>query len=627
VHRAAVCAIVEPLLVVANWLPFSEPMRRVFSFFLVFLGTLTLLTGHASAAGDNTVESSTPAAGEVLTLAPTQIQLRFTQPVGGTEAVAQMGLVLTCDSKITNLASPQLGSDGVTVSAALTQVLSNGNCKVDWTLPDGSAGSFTFTSNVQSTTTVPDSVPNNTTPTIPGLPGEVVDTAPRLGGPVGLMRWFTFFLVSAVFGGIVFVRLTWPEGVEYPVTERYFRQVGVLAVLAMYLLVVLMAAREAETGIGSSFSPTSWGALLETTDGRAVVARFAFVIALVYMAWITERVLFETAGVITTVLLGLTALTYGFDRFAGRGALLGVALNTLHMGMIAVWVGSIAIIWRVVLHGPGSSDLVDALRGWARIATPLTVGVVVTGVAQVARIDGISLINSGHGRVMLLKCIIVAGMIFVSAAVRQFIVRGLQRTKSLNERAVYRLKKPVGVELSLSIVVLATSSWLMAMRPPYVLLADKGARVDYAIVQELEGKDDFKVRISITPGNVGANRVLIELFGPSRIQNFTVKMTPENPNFSGYTVNVPITRPGGALIDADAKYLLRAPGLWKLEVTGVSTIGDLEVLTGQFIIADGVTVTTVPKQGLKAIPTTTTTAPATTTVPPAATTTAPPPAG
>jgi putative copper export protein/methionine-rich copper-binding protein CopC len=613
--------------VVANWLPFSEPMRRVFSFFLVFLGTLTLLTGHASAAGDNTVESSTPAAGEVLTLAPTQIQLRFTQPVGGTEAVAQMGLVLTCDSKITNLASPQLGSDGVTVSAALTQVLSNGNCKVDWTLPDGSAGSFTFTSNVQSTTTVPDSVPNNPTPTIPGLPGEVVDTAPRLGGPVGLMRWFTFFLVSAVFGGIVFVRLTWPEGVEYPVTERYFRQVGVLAVLAMYLLVVLMAAREAETGIGSSFSPTSWGALLETTDGRAVVARFVFVIALVYMAWITERVLFETAGVITTVLLGLTALTYGFDRFAGRGALLGVALNTLHMGMIAVWVGSIAIIWRVVLHGPGSSDLVDALRGWARIATPLTVGVVVTGVAQVARIDGISLINSGHGRVMLLKCIIVAGMIFVSAAVRQFIVRGLQRTKSLNERAVYRLKKPVGVELSLSIVVLATSSWLMAMRPPYILLADKGPRVDYAIVQELEGKDDFKVRVSITPGNVGANRVLIELFGPSRIQNFTVKMTPENPNFSGYTINVPITRPGGALIDADAKYLLRAPGLWKLEVTGVSTIGDLEVLTGQFIIADGVTVTTVPKQGLKAIPTTTTTAPDTTTVPPAATTTAPPPAG
>lgn len=606
-------------------------MRRLFSFLLVFLGTITLLAGQASAAGDNTLESSTPSAGEIVTLAPTQIQLRFTNPVGGAEAVAQMGLVLTCENKITNLASPQLGSDGLTVSAALTQVLSNGNCKVDWTLPDGSGGSFTFTSNVVATTTVPDSVPV-TTPTIPGLPGAEVDTAPRLGGPVGLMRWFTFFLVSAVFGGLVFIRATWPEGVEYPVTERYFRQVGILAVLSMYFLVVLMAAREAETGFGSTLSPTSWGPLLETTDGRATIARLVFVIGLVYLAWITERVLFETAGVVTTVLLGLTAVTYGFDRFAGRGAIFGVLFNTLHMGLIAVWVGSIAIIWRVVLHGPGSSDLVEALRGWARIATPLTIGVVATGVAQVARIDGISLINSGHGRVMLLKTIIVAGMIFVSAAVRQFIVRGLHKTKSLNQRAVYRLKKPVGVELSLSIVVLATSSWLMAMRPPYVLLADKGPRVEYAIVQELEGKDDFKVRVSITPGNVGANRVLIELFGPSRIQNFTVKMTPENPNFSGYTINVPITRPGGALIDADAKYLLRAPGLWKLEVTGVSTIGDLEVLSGQFIIADGVSVTTVPKQGLKVIETTTTTAATTTTVPvatvapttPVATTVAPP---
>lgn len=619
--------MVEPPLVVSQWLPFSEPMRRLFAFLLLFLGTFTLLTGQASAAGDNTVESSTPAAGEIVTLAPTQIQLRFTKPVGGAEALAQMGLVLTCDNKITNLASPQLGSDGVTVSAALTQVLSNGNCKVDWSLPDGSVGSFTFTSNVLATTTVPDSVPNNTTPTIPGLPGQEVKTTPRLGGPVGLMRWFSFFLVSAVFGGLVFIRITWPEGVEYPVTERYFRQVGILAIVSMYLLTALMAAREAETGIGSTLSPTSWGSLLETTDGRAAVARFLFVIGLVGVAWITERVLFETAGVVTTVLLGLIAVTYGFDRFAGRGAIFGALINTLHMGLIAVWVGSIALIWRVVLHGPGGSDLVDALRGWARIATPLTVGVVLTGVAQVARIDGISLINSGHGRVMILKTIVVAGMIFVSASVRQFILRGLARTKSLNERAVYRLKKPVGVELSLSIVVLAMSSWLMAMRPPYVLLADKGPRVEYAIVQELEGKDDFKVRVSITPGNVGANRVLIELFGPSRIQNFTVKMTPENPNFSGYTINVPITRPGGALIDADAKYLLRAPGLWKLEVTGVSTIGDLEVLTGQFIIADGVTVTTLPKQGLKVIETTTTTVATTTTPAPVAATTTAPPAG
>lgn len=601
-------------------------MRRLLTFFVLWLSAFSLMTGHASAAGDNTVESSTPAAGEVITLAPTQIQLRFSQPVGGAEAVAQMGLVLTCDNKITNLASPQLGSDGVTVSAALTQVLGNGTCKVDWTLPDQSAGSFTFTSNVVPTTTVPTSGPGTTSPTIPGVPTDTPAAEPRLGGPIGLMRWLSFFFVSALFGGIVFIRLVWPEGVEYPVGERYFRQVSVLALVSLYLQMSLVAARESASGIGSALLPTSWGSMLDITEGRALFVRFLLVLALAWFAWITERVLFETFGAPTTALLGFIAMTYGFDRFTGRAVILGAALNVIHMALIAIWIGTIAIMWRVVLHGPGGSDLVDAMRGWTRIANPVMAGIIATGAVQVWRIDGLSLVNSGHGRVILLKTLVVGAMLFVSSAVRQFIMRGLHKAKSLNERAVYRLKKPVGVELSLGIVVLAASSWLMAMRPPYVLPTEKGPRIEYAIVQDLEGKDDFRVRVSITPGNVGANQVLVELFGPARIQNFVVKLTPDNPNFSGYTINVPITRPGGALINADAGFQLRAAGLWKIEVTGVTTIGDLETLSGQFIVADGVTVTTVPRQGLKPIVTTTvpvatvaptTTSTATTTVPPA----------
>ena len=158
-------------------------------------------------------------------------------------------------------------------------------------------------------------------------------------------------------------------------------------------------------------------------------------------------------------------------------------------------------------------------------------------------------------------------------------------------------------------------------RKPYVLQVDKGPRVDYAIVQDLEGADNFHVRVSITPGNIGANRVLIELFGPSRIQKFTVKFTPENPNYSGFTINVPITRPGAALVAEDSGMLLRAPGNWKMEINGVTTIGELKTLTSQFVIADGVTVITTPKQGLS--PASTTTVPATTVPPTLAPTIAP----
>ena len=605
-------------------------MRRLPFLFIAVASCLAFSAGPAHAAGDNTLASSSPTAGEVVTLAPTQLQLKFTLPVGGAEIASQMGLSLACESKLTNLGPPQLSVDGVTISAALTQVPQNGSCVVNWSLPDGSAGSFNFTAQTQVTTTVPVTVPGTPATTVPvdGTAVEVV--APRLGGPIGLMKLIVFFAVSALFGGLMFIKLVWPEGVEYGITEKYFRQVSIIAGVTIFVLIILMTARQSGGGITSSISPTSWGPLFESNEGRAVFLRLLIVGGLGFYAWITERVLEPTNVVPTTVLLALMMMSYGFDRATGRAVVLGIVIAIVHMAFTAMWVGSIAIIWRVILHGPGDVDLVDALRGWARLATPLTIGIVGTGVFQVWRIDGISLINSGHGRVVILKVLLVSAMLFVSAAVRQFILRGMERAKSLNEKVVYRLKRPVGIEMSLSIVVLATSSWLMAMRPPYVLNRDTGPRIEYAIVQDMTAKDDFHVRLSITPGDVGANRILIELFGPSRIQNFVVTLTPTNPNFSGYTINVPITRPGGALVAQDAGLLLRAPGEWTATVTGVTTIGDLTPMTTTFTIADGTTVTTEPKQGLKkstttiAAATTTSTvapAPVTTTVAPTTTTT------
>ncbi len=618
-------------------------MRRLPLLFIAVASAIAFSAAPAQAAGDNTLASSSPTAGETVTLAPTQLQLKFTLPVGGAEIASQMGLSLACESKLTNLGPPQLSADGVTISAALTQVPQNGSCVVNWSLPDGSVGSFNFTAQTQVTTSVPVTVPGAPATTVPidGTAIEVV--APRLGGPIGLMKLIVFFAVCALFGGLMFIKLVWPEGVEYGITEKYFRQISIIAGAAIFVLIILMTARQSGDGLASSISPTSWGPLFETNEGRAVFVRLLVVGVLGYYAWITERILEPTNVVPTTVLLALMMISYGFDRATGRAVVLGIVVAILHMAFIAMWVGSISIIWRVILHGPGNSDLVDALRGWARLATPLKIGILLTGVFKVWRIDGISMINSGHGRLVLFKVLLVGAMLFVSAAVRQFILRGMQRAKSLNEKVVYRLKRPVGIEMSLSIVVLAASSWLMAMRPPYVLSRETGPRVEYAIVQDMTAKDDFHVRLSITPGDVGANRILIELFGPSRIQNFKMTLVPTNPNFPGYTINVPITRPGGALLAQDAGLLLRAPGEWTATVTGVTTIGELPPMSTTFIIADGTTVTTQPKQGLEkstttiaATTTTTSVAPApattlaatTTTVPaPIVTTTAVPAAG
>ena len=602
-------------------------MRRLLICLFAAAGAVSLASAGATlfgasaalAEGTNTLESSSPAAGEVITVAPTQLQLRFVQPAGTAEQVAQMGLALTCSGRLVGLGTPQLGTDGLTVSAALTQVPPNGTCTVSWKLADASAGSFSFESQTQPTTTPAPGQPGQTT--VPsGDGGTTVErAAPRLGGPVGLARLLAFLTVSALFGGLLFVRFVWVEGVEYGIAERYFRIMSVAATASVALQVSLVTAAETGRGLGSSFLPTSWFSLLDFNEGRTLLLRLVAVGALVYFSWIPARIFEPTNVPQSTAALVLLAVSFGFDRMTGRSLAIGVVMGIVHMAFVMLFVGAVAIIWRVVLYGPGEEDLVHALHGWHRIATPVSVVIIVSGAVQVWRLDGLSLVNSGHGRMVLLKVLVVGLLLFVSAAVRNWVSGRLRKAKALNQRAVHLLKKPVGIELALSVLVLAFSSILMSMRPPYVVPRDKGPKEQYAVVRDMVGGDDFRVRLSLTPGNVGANKLLVELFGPARIQNFTVSLVPANTAFNGFRVFVPITRPGAALLSEETGMKLLAPGEWSVTVEGTTTTGDLEPLKSTFIVADGVTVTTQPNADLAP---TTTAAPAPSAAPETTTTVA-----
>jgi copper transport protein len=573
-------------------------MKRLLFFFAVLAAVTT--GGTASAAGQNSIQSSKPAPGETITIPPTQLQLVFANPVGGPDAVANMGLSLSCEGNLTGLGAPVLAEDGLTVSAPLTQIPANGTCTVTWELPDGSAGSFSFTSAVNAATSTTTPTDNTTETTLPGQivePQELSGPPERLGGPIGLARLFSFILLGALAGGLFFLQRRWPEGGEYALTERYFRIVGVLAVVSMYVLVSLSAASEGEISSGSGFIPTNWSSLFDSGPGIALFFRFVFTIALAWFAWVPLRLIDPNSEAIAYAVLAITAFTYGFDRTGGRYATLGIALGALHMAFTLYWVGSIAVMWRVILRGPGDRDLIDALRAWTRHATWVGVGMVSTGAVQAWRIDGWSYLNSGHGRVVLFKTLVVIVLLLLDALIRQFITHNLRRAKILNQRAVYRLQRPFALSAALSVSVLALSSWMLSMRPPNILPRDSGPSVEYAVVRDLTGQDDFHVRVSISPSNVGVNEILVELFGPQRIQQFTLELVPSNPNFSGYTITLPITRPGGALIAASAGLTLRAPGEWTMTIRGTTTIGELQPMTTTFIVADGTTVTTIPESG------------------------------
>src|SRR6185436_15466311 len=97
----------------------------------------------------------------------------------------------------------------------------------------------------------------------------------------------------------------------------------------------------------------------------------------------------------------LAVLTIGLARTGGDLAILGVLMGFVHALAMAVWVGGVVLLARVVLAGPGEEDLVQAVRGFGRISGPAIVVTVVSGLIQLYRLDGGSLFSEPHGRVLL----------------------------------------------------------------------------------------------------------------------------------------------------------------------------------------------------------------------------------
>ena len=93
--------------------------------------------------------------------------------------------------------------------------------------------------------------------------------------------------------------------------------------------------------------------------------------------------------------------------------------SIVHVLAMAVWFGGVVLLARVVLAGPGEEDLVHAVHGFGRISNPAIVITVVSGLVQLYREVGGELFTTSHGRVLLLKTVVVAAMIFVGMTARQ----------------------------------------------------------------------------------------------------------------------------------------------------------------------------------------------------------------
>jgi putative copper export protein/methionine-rich copper-binding protein CopC len=563
-------------------------------------------------AADNTVLSSTPAPNAALDVYPPVVSITFTQPVGSnpqvTMACGDPGVLQT-------LSDPLLLADQVTVTVEVTVPAPKGTCTVSWVVTDtnlqpAGSGSFSFTiandtavtqpptTTAAASSTVPGGVTSSTvTPTTAapvtgdGGDGTTTDSTSSTG-PLGLFRLISTLGLTMLFGALVVIAVAWPEGVEYILTVRYLRTAWGIAVGGTFLFVGALTAQHTGAGLGASLSPTAWPDVLDTTPGKAAVLRFVLLLAAIYVVIRPERAIDTSTQVFALGPAGLAVVTLAFSR--PEFGLIEYASGAVHALAMAVWLGGLILLTRVVLAGPGDEDLVHAVRGFARISTPALWATVATGAVMLFRLDRGHL-GSSHGLVLIVKTLLVAVMVFVGVAARQFISQRVTRSEVMTAPLATRLRRALGIEAMVGIVVLALTAWLLALTPPGLAAGGLGQlalQPDHSFANPTLNTE---VRVSFTE-RVGTNDVRIEVIQPlSGLSGLTVDfLPPTGTNGTGMTIEpIPLTGPGVVVLPKSAGFTLDTAGTWKVvvKVNGVE-VGNEDVYVGDLAAIDVTTTIT-----------------------------------
>ena len=538
----------------------------------LFLG---LLLGASPAAAANSLGSSTPADGSTVTTSPASIEMKFNEALGQQNKVA-----VVCDGDPFTVGTPQVGADLLTLTVPLTSSLPKGSCVVGWTVSNqdgtpGGEGSFKFTVATETATTTTAAAPvttatgNTTAPAGDGSSTSSPSSGGGVGdGPLGVVRLISTLAIAVLMGSFVLIALAWPEGVEYILTVRFLRINYYLAVASTVVFVICLTSQVTGESFGASISPTQWQHLTDTGPGVAALFRLAFTVACIYVTMRPERLIDSTTHLASMAIPALAVASMGFDRplgdFAAVGALVGIA----HALGMAVWFGGLVLLARVVLAGPGESDLIHAVRGFGKISTPAIIVTVVSGLIQTWRLDRSGLFSTGHGYVMLLKTLAVALMIFVGLAARQFVVERLARVEVMTTPTATRLRRAFGFEAGIGVVVLVLSSWLLALTPANATSDSSSSSSDLGPAQLIRNADngvDVQVRFSQV---VGPNAVRVDVLqAPDGFAGLQVLFTPpEDAGVVGVVLDVPLTCECAAELPKATGIPIGAPGTWTITV-------------------------------------------------------------
>jgi copper transport protein len=505
--------------------------RRTRVLVIALLGWLLAgLAVAGPAAAHAELASTSPGENAQLDSAPSQVTLQFTEPVS-----LGSGYVRVLDGGGDRVDTGTPTADGATVTLPLRGDLPDDGYLVTYRVISADShpvsGAFGFTVGEGR-------------PVDSAVAAGADDSDPLVTGLTAVARWIGFVGLALGVGIPAFLLLCWPAGWAAR-RPRRLAAVGAGAIAVGGLLAFLLQGPYgAGTGLGGLVDLSLISATASSAFGITLLVRV--VLALLLVAAL--RAAPHRAAVIvgTVVAAGLVVTTAAVGHpVAGPTPALAVAITTIHVAAMVLWVGGLAALLAALLRtGVPAGELSTALPRFSSLALGCVVALVLSGIVQGVREVGSpsALFATTYGWVLVAKIALVLVVLGAAGVSRVWVQQhlGVRRPRPSSRRLtahafaahdgghddeaaaaraaaqaeaavadVRMFRRSVLLEAGLLAVVLALSAVLTGTAPARSAVAQP-----YAATLPLQGggEDAGSVQVSLDPAATGPNTMHVYLF-------------------------------------------------------------------------------------------------------------------
>jgi len=281
------------------------------------------------------------------------------------------------------------------------------------------------------------------------------------------LRFVHFAALMVLFGNALYGAWLAPVSLRRLLARRFRRRQKKLALISLLSVLLMLALQGGMMGNGwqDVISAPTWLAVLTTQFGRIWLWQIILALITLWIAWLEPRKTVPLILVFTAAQFILLAGTGHAAMHEGLAGRVQRSNHALHLLCAAVWLGGLLplLFCLRLARGRWREAAIYTMMRFSRCGHLAVAGVILTGAINTLLIQGWGVPwHSAWGRLLLLKCALVAMMVVIALVNRYVLVPRFRSGDGREQRYFIRMTQ---TEVVLGALVLAAVSLFATWEP------------------------------------------------------------------------------------------------------------------------------------------------------------------